>query len=74
MLKHVPCGRAMKTRVRIAAPTTARKAKRYSMSSSTSGLSLFNIYVSLSCSPRCETIRLLRDFDGEMFLQAREAE
>ena len=40
----------------------------------TSGLSLFNLYVSLSCSSRHKTIRLLWDFDDEMFLQAHEPE
>ena len=40
----------------------------------TSGLSLFNLYVSLSRSSGRETIRLLRDFDDEMFLQAHEPE
>ena len=40
----------------------------------TSGLSLFNLYVSLSRSSGRETIRFLRDFDDEMFLQAHEPE
>ena len=40
----------------------------------TSGLSLFNLYVSLSRSSGRGTIRLLRDFDDEMFLQAHELE
>ena len=40
----------------------------------TSGLSLFNLYVSLSRSSGRETIRLLRDFEDEMFLQAHEPE
>ena len=40
----------------------------------TSGLSLFNLYVSLSRSSGRETIRFLRDFDDEMFLQAHELE
>ena len=40
----------------------------------TSGLSLFNLYVSLSRSSGRETIRLLRDFDDEMFLQAHDPE
>ena len=40
----------------------------------TSGLSLFNLYVSLSRSSGRETIRLLQDFDDEMFLQAHEPE
>jgi len=40
----------------------------------TSGLSLFNLYVSLSHSSGRETIRLLRDFNDEMFLQAHEPE
>jgi len=40
----------------------------------TSGLSLFNLYVSLSRSSGRETIRLLRDFDDGMFLQAHEPE
>ena len=39
-----------------------------------SGLSLFNLYVSLSRSSGRETIRLLRDFDDQMFLQAHEPE
>ena len=38
----------------------------------TSGLSLFNLYVSLSHGSGCETIRLLWDFDDEMFLQVHE--
>ncbi|KAF9789431.1 hypothetical protein BJ322DRAFT_1177486, partial [Thelephora terrestris] len=40
----------------------------------TSGLSLFNLYVALSHSSGQETIRLLRDFDDDMFLQAHVAE
>ena len=36
----------------------------------TSGLSLFNLYVALSRSSGRDTIRLLRDFDDGMFLQA----
>ena len=40
----------------------------------TSRLSLFNLYVSLSRSSGRETIRLLRDFDDGMFLQAHEPE
>ena len=36
----------------------------------TSGLSLFNLYVALSRSSGRNTIRLLRDFDDDMFLQA----
>ena len=40
----------------------------------TSGLSLFNLYVSLSRSSGRETIRLLRDFDDAMFLQVHEPE
>lgn len=39
-------------------------------SSPTSGLSLFNLYVALSRSSGRNTIRLLRDFDDDMFLQA----
>ena len=31
-----------------------------------------SIYVSLSRSSGCKTIRLLRDFDDEMFLQAHD--
>jgi hypothetical protein len=34
----------------------------------------FNFYVSLSRSPRDDTIRLLRDFDDETFLQVHEPE
>ena len=40
----------------------------------TSGLSLFNLYVALSRSSGRDTIRLLRDFDDDMFLQAHVAE
>lgn len=40
----------------------------------TSGLSLFNLYVSLSRSSGRKTIRLLRDFNDEMFLQVHEPE
>ena len=40
----------------------------------TSGLSLFNLYVSLSRSSGRKTIRLLRDFDDKMFLQVHEPE
>ena len=40
----------------------------------TSGLSLFDLYVSLSHSSGREAIRLLCDFDDEMFLQAHEPE
>ena len=35
----------------------------------TSGLSLFNLYVALSHSSGRKTIRLLRDFDDDTFLQ-----
>ncbi|KIK29095.1 hypothetical protein PISMIDRAFT_89895 [Pisolithus microcarpus 441] len=34
----------------------------------TSGLNLFNLYVALSRSSGCATIRLLRDFDEKLFL------
>ena len=37
-------------------------------------LSLFNLYVALSRSSGQETIRLLRDFDDEIFLEAHEPE
>jgi hypothetical protein len=37
-------------------------------------LSLFNLYVALSRSSGRETIRLLRDFDDEIFLEAHEPE
>jgi len=37
-------------------------------------LSLFNLYVTLSRSSGRETIRLLRDFDDDIFLEAHEAE
>ena len=37
-------------------------------------LSLFNLYVALSRSSGRETIRLLREFDDEIFLQAHEPE
>lgn len=40
----------------------------------TSGLSLFNLYVALSRSSGRGTIRLLRDFDDNMFLQAHVPE
>jgi len=40
----------------------------------TSGLSLFNLYVALSRSSGRNTIRLLRDFDDETFLQAHVPE
>ena len=40
----------------------------------TSGLSLFNLYVALSRSSGRNTIRLLRDFDDDMFLQAHVPE
>ena len=40
----------------------------------TSGLSLFNLYVALSRSSGRDTIRLLRDFDDETFLQAHVPE
>lgn len=39
-----------------------------------SRLSLFNLYVALSRSSGRSTIRLLRDFDDDMFLQGHEAE
>ena len=37
-------------------------------------LSLFNIYVALSRSSGQETIRLLRDFDEDVFLQRHDAD
>ena len=37
------------------------------------GLSLFNLYVALSRSSGRETIRLLRDFDDELFTKKHEA-
>ena len=40
----------------------------------TSGLSLFNLYVALSHSSGRDMIRLLRDFDDGMFLQAHVPE
>ncbi|PSS19942.1 hypothetical protein PHLCEN_2v3115 [Hermanssonia centrifuga] len=40
----------------------------------TGGLNLFNVYVALSRSSGRETIRLLRDFDDEVFTQAHDAE
>ena len=40
----------------------------------TSGLSLFNLYVALSRSSGRNTIRLLRDFDDDAFLQAHVPE
>ena len=40
----------------------------------TSRLSLFNLYIALSCSSRWNTIRLLRDFDDDIFLQAHVPE
>jgi len=40
----------------------------------TSGLSLFNLYVALSRSSGRNTIRLLRDFDDDTFLQAHVPE
>ena len=40
----------------------------------TSGLSLFNLYVALSRSSGRDTIRLLRDFDDDTFLQAHVPE
>ena len=40
----------------------------------TSGLSLFNLYVALSRSSGRDTIRLLRDFDDETFLQGHVPE
>ena len=40
----------------------------------TSGLSLFNLYVALSHSSGWATIRLLRDFDDDIFLQAHVPE
>lgn len=40
----------------------------------TSGLSLFNLYVALSRSSGRDTIRLLRDFDDNTFLQAHVPE
>ena len=40
----------------------------------TGKLSLFNLYVALSRSSGRETIRLLREFDDEMFLDAHEPE
>jgi hypothetical protein len=40
----------------------------------TSGLPLFNLYVSLSRSSGRNTTRLLRDFEDEIFLQVHEPE
>jgi ATP-dependent exoDNAse (exonuclease V) alpha subunit len=37
------------------------------------GLSLFNLYVALSRSSGRSTIRLLRDFDDEVFLRSHDA-
>ena len=37
-------------------------------------LSLFNLYVALSRSSGQETIRLLRDFDNDIFLEVHEPE
>jgi len=37
-------------------------------------LSLFNLYIALSRSSGRNTIRLLRDFDDDMFLQGHEPE
>ncbi|KAJ7187077.1 hypothetical protein C8R46DRAFT_880272 [Mycena filopes] len=39
----------------------------------TGGLSLFNLYVALSRSSGRETIRLLRDFDEDMFKKGHDA-
>ncbi|KAF9642459.1 hypothetical protein BDM02DRAFT_3105625, partial [Thelephora ganbajun] len=39
-----------------------------------SGLSLFNLYVALSRSSGRNTIRLLRDFDDDTFLQGHVPE
>ena len=36
------------------------------------GLDLFNLYVALSRSSGCETIRLLHDFDDQMFLKTHD--
>jgi hypothetical protein len=38
----------------------------------TGGLSLFNLYVALSCSAGRSTIRLLRDFDEKVFEKAHD--
>jgi hypothetical protein len=38
------------------------------------GLSLFNLYVALSRSRGRDTVRLLRDFNDEDFLQTHDAE
>ncbi|KAJ7130996.1 hypothetical protein C8R44DRAFT_698999 [Mycena epipterygia] len=38
----------------------------------TGGLSLFNLYVALSRSSGRETIRLLRDFDDELFMKSHD--
>ncbi len=40
----------------------------------TGGLNLFNVYVALSRSSGRESIRLLRDFDDQVFMQAHDAE
>ncbi|HEV7737986.1 MAG TPA: hypothetical protein VGO47_11520 [Chlamydiales bacterium] len=40
----------------------------------TGGLSLYNLYVSLSRSSGRDTIRLLRDFDDNIFMQAHDPE
>jgi len=57
--------------VRIPSPTIVLSSN---IPPPTSGLLLFNLYVSLSRSSGCDTIRLLRDFNDEMFLQAHEPE
>jgi len=40
----------------------------------TGKLTLFNLYVALSRSPGHDSLRLLRDFDDDMFLQCHEGE
>ena len=40
----------------------------------TGKLSLFNLYIALSQSSGCDSLRLLRDFDDEMLLQCHKGE